>query len=189
MGGVYRRIQVAHLKRCASQAFVLMACPTQGHERLFDAHTRAFALLGGIPRRGIYDNMKTAVDKVRKGKGRIVNARFAALASHYLFDADFCNVASGWETCIVEKNVQEGRRRIWIDAGERRFGSFPELDLWLMERCQSLWQSLRHPDHDALSVADMLEASSDADAGAVRRLRREHAQGVEHPSGGRGQKP
>jgi transposase len=25
--------------------------------------------LGGIPRRGIYDNMKTAVDKVNKGKG------------------------------------------------------------------------------------------------------------------------
>lgn len=44
---------------------------------------------------GIYDNMKTAVDKVNKGKGRIVNARFAALCAHYLFDADFCNVALG----------------------------------------------------------------------------------------------
>jgi hypothetical protein len=158
IGGLYRRLQVAPpLKLCASRAFVLMAYPTQGHEMLFDAHTRAFALLGGIPRRGIYGNMKTAVDKVRKGKGRIVKARFAALASHYLFDADFCNVASGWERRIVEKNVQESRRRIWIDAGERRFGSFLELKLWLMERCQSLWQTLRHPDYGALSVADMLE--------------------------------
>ena len=41
--------------------------------------------------------MKTAVDKVKKGKGRIVNARFAVMCAHYLFDADFCNVASGWE--------------------------------------------------------------------------------------------
>ena len=49
---------------------------------LFDAHTRSFAALGGIPRRGIYDNMKTAVDKVQKGKSRIVNARFSAMASH-----------------------------------------------------------------------------------------------------------
>ena len=63
---------------------------------LFDAHTRSFTALGGICRRGIYDNMKTAVDKVNKGKGQVVNARFATMCSHYLFDADFCNVASGW---------------------------------------------------------------------------------------------
>jgi hypothetical protein len=35
---------------------------------LFDAHTRSFAALGGVARRGIYDNMKTAADKVEKGK-------------------------------------------------------------------------------------------------------------------------
>ena len=51
--------------------------------------------------------MKTAVDKVKKGKGRIVNARFSAMCSHYLFDPDFCNVASGWEKGVVEKNVQD----------------------------------------------------------------------------------
>lgn len=33
--------------------------------------------------------MKTAVDKVKKGKGRTVNARFAVICAHYLFDADF----------------------------------------------------------------------------------------------------
>ena len=157
IGGIYRRIQVAHLKLCASRAFVLVAYPSQGHEMLFDAHTRSFAALGGIPRRGIYDNMKTAVDKVQKGKGRIVNARFAALASHYLFDADFCNVASGWEKGIVEKNVQDSRRRIWIDANGRRFGSFLELNLWLLERCKSLWQTLRHPEYGALCIAEMLD--------------------------------
>jgi transposase len=96
IGGIWRKLLVAHLKLCASRAFVLVAYPSQGHEMLFDAHTRSFAVLGGIPRRGIYDNMKTAVDRVKKGKGRVVNARFAALCAHYLFDADFCNVASGW---------------------------------------------------------------------------------------------
>ena len=73
---------VAHLKLCASRAFWLVAYPSQGHEMLFDAHTRSFAALGGVARRGIYDNMKTAVDKVKKGKGRVVNARFAAMCSH-----------------------------------------------------------------------------------------------------------
>jgi hypothetical protein len=45
---------------------------------LFDAHTRCLTGLGGVARRGIYDNMKTAVDRVPgRGKARIVNARFA----------------------------------------------------------------------------------------------------------------
>ena len=157
VGGIYRRMQVSHLKLCASRAFWLVAYPSQGHEMLFDAHTRSFIALGGIPRRGIYDNMKTAVDKVKKGKGRVVKARFAVMCAHYLFDADFCNVASGWEKGIVEKNVQDSRRRIWLDAQNRQFGSFAELNAWLGERCRSLWSDLRHPEHKQFSVADMLE--------------------------------
>jgi hypothetical protein len=98
---------------CASRAFWLVAYPSQGHEMLFDAHTRSFAALGGVARRGIYVNMKTAVDKVLKGKGRVVNARFAAMASHDLFDPDFCNVASGWEKGVSCDRwyQQSGRRR------------------------------------------------------------------------------
>ncbi len=157
VGGIYYRLQVSHMKLCASRAFWLVAYPSQGHEMLFDAHTRSFAALGGVPRRGIYDNMKTAVDRVKKGKGRIVNARFAVMCAHYLFDADFCNVASGWEKGVVEKNVQDSRRRIWIDAARQRFASFAELNAWIAERCRALWGEIRHPEHEQFSVAEMLE--------------------------------
>jgi len=101
--------------------------------------------------------MKTAVDKVKKGKGRVVNARFAAMSAHYLFDPDFCNVASGWEKGRVEKNVQDSRRRVWIEAARRRFGSFDELNAWLAQRCKELWAEIRHPEHGQFSVAEMLE--------------------------------
>jgi transposase len=117
IGGVYRRLQVAHMKLCASRAFWLVAYPSQGHEMLFDAHTRCFAALG-VARRGMYDNMKTG--------------------AHYLFDADFCNVASGWEKGVVEKNVQDSRRRIWIEATRRRWGSLEELNAWLGQCCREL---------------------------------------------------
>jgi transposase len=53
---------------------------------LFDAHTRCFAALGGVARRGIYDNMKTAVDKVKKGKcvfRPIVTADFGIVTAHF----------------------------------------------------------------------------------------------------------
>ena len=106
---------------------------------------------------GIYDNMKTAVDKVKKGKGRIVNERFATMCAHYLYDPDFCNVASGWEKGVVEKNVQDSRRRIWIDAAKIKFGSFTELNAWLAQRCRALWDEVSHPEHTQFSVAEMLE--------------------------------
>jgi hypothetical protein len=79
------------------------------------------------------------------------------MCSHYLFDPDFCNVASGWEKGVVEKNVQDSRRRIWLDAQNRRFSSYAELNVWLGERCRSLWSELRHPEHSGFSVAEMLE--------------------------------
>ena len=110
-----------------------------------------------MARRGTYHNMKTVVNKARKGKGRTVNARFAVMCAHYLFDADFCNVASGWEKGVVEKNVQDSRRGIWIEAAQRRFGSFVELNAWLAERCRELWGEIRHPEHDQFSVAEMLK--------------------------------
>src|SRR3546814_8235121 len=79
-----------------------------------------------------------------KGKGRTVNARFAVMCAHYLFDPDFCNVASGWEKGIVEKNVQDSRRRIWLDAQNCMFHTFEELNVWLGQRCRSLWRSEEH---------------------------------------------
>lgn len=63
---------------------------------LFNAHWHAFRVFGGAPGRGIYDNMKTAVDRVGKGKQRDINARFKAMASHYVFEPEFCNPAAGW---------------------------------------------------------------------------------------------
>jgi hypothetical protein len=102
--------------------------------------------------------MKTAVDKVKKGKGRVVNARFAVMCAHYLFDPDFCNVASGWEKGIVEKNVQDSRRRIWIEAQKRQWHSFDELNAWLGARCRALWEELHHPEYKELSVAEVLES-------------------------------
>ena len=69
VGGLYYKLQVSHMKLCASRAPWLVAYPSQGHEMLFDAHTRSFAALGGVARRGIYDNMKTAVDLGLEGQG------------------------------------------------------------------------------------------------------------------------
>lgn len=142
--GVRTKLQVAQMKLSHSRAFTLRAYLLQTHEMLFDAHNHAFRVMGGVPRRGIYDNMKTAVDRIGRGKVRQVNSRFRAMVSHYLFEAEFCNPASGWEKGQIEKNVQDSRHRIWQGAPE--FDSLAALNDWLEQRCIALWEEIRHPE-------------------------------------------
>ena len=142
LGGERVKLQAAHTKLSHSKAFIVRAYPLQTHEMLFDALTQAFRVLGGVPKRGIFDNMKTAVDRIGAGKARQVNARFAAMASHYLFEPEFCNPASGWEKGQVEKNVQDARRRLW-----QQMPAFPDLaalNAWLEERCLEQWSQVQH---------------------------------------------
>jgi hypothetical protein len=97
--------------------------------------------------------MKTAVDKVGRGKERTVNRRFQTMVGHYLFDAEFCNPAAGWEKGQVEKNVQDARNTLWQNAP--RFLSLDEVNQWLEQQCLLEWQRLKHPEHPASTVADI----------------------------------
>ncbi len=142
IAGKQTKLQVAHTKLSHSRAFTVRAYMLQTHEMLFDALTQAFRVLGGVPQRGIFDNMKTAVDRIGSGKARQINARFAAMASHYLFEPEFCNPASGWEKGQVEKNVQDARRRLW-----QPMPSFPDLETlnaWLEVQCIMQWSHIQH---------------------------------------------
>lgn len=155
INGVNTKLQVAHFRLSYSRAFVLRAYLLQSHEMLFDAHAYGLAALGGIPERGIYDNMKTAVDKVGRGKQRQVNKRFQAMVSHYLFEAEFCNPAAGWEKGQVEKGVRDSRHQIWHTAPS--FASLEELNTWLEQRCKTLWQQQSHPQLKQHTIAQCWE--------------------------------
>ncbi|PZQ85411.1 MAG: IS21 family transposase [Ancylobacter novellus] len=152
IAGERTKLQVAHVKLSYSRAFTLRAYLLQTHEMLFDAHNHAFRVLGGVPRRGIYDNMKTAVDEIGQGKKRQVNIRFSTMVSHFLFEAEFCNPASGWEKGQIEKNVQDARHRLW-----QPLPNFPSLDAlndWLETRCRELWSQTGHGSQPG-SIADV----------------------------------
>lgn len=159
IGGERVKLQVAHIKLSHSRAFLVRAYLLQTHEMLFDAHWHAFRVFGGIPGRGIYDNMKTAVDRVRRGKQRDVNARFLAMTNHYVFEPEFCNPAAGWEKGQVEKNVRDARHRLWQVAP-----SFPDLETlnnWLENRCRVLWAETAHGSLPG-SIADVWEGEKPA---------------------------
>jgi hypothetical protein len=51
------------------------------------------------------------------------------MVSHFLFEAEFCNRASGWEKGQIEKNVQDARHRLWQPTPS--FPSVAALNDWL----------------------------------------------------------
>jgi transposase len=142
LGGERTKLQVAHIKLAHSRAFLVRAYLLQTHEMLFDAHWHGFRVLGGVPGRGIYDNMRTAVDRVGRGKERQVNLRFLAMANHYVFAPEFCNPAAGWEKGQVEKNVQDARHRLWQPMPD--MSDLAALNTWLEQRCIELWRDIPH---------------------------------------------
>ena len=73
--GVTVTVKVAHMWPCHSRMPFVPAYPRERQEVVFDGHDRAFAFYKGACTRGIYDNMKTAVDAIILGKERTYHWR------------------------------------------------------------------------------------------------------------------
>jgi transposase len=80
VSGLTVTVKVAQMRLCHSRMMLVRAYPRETQEMVFDAHERTFAFFRGACTRGIYDNMKTAVDTSFVGKDRQYNriVRFAA---------------------------------------------------------------------------------------------------------------
>ncbi len=160
IAGLPQSVKVAHVKLCHSRVFLAIAYPRESQEMLFDAHERAFRYFGGVPRRGIYDNMKTAVDLVFTGRERRFNKRFLQMASHYLVEPTACTPAAGWEKGRVENQV--GNVREWLFTPKPRFKTLAELNLWLERRCREIAIDARHPEQAESTCWQVFEAAERA---------------------------
>jgi hypothetical protein len=148
-------VKVAHIRLCYSRFFLVIAYPRETQEMVFDSHIRAFRLFGGSCRRGIYDNMKTAVNKIIAGKERQFNTRFAQMCSHYLFEPVACTPAAGWEKGQVENQVGTVRKRFFTPRIKAT--SFEELNDWLLARCITWAKTQYHPTIKGKTVWQVYE--------------------------------
>ena len=137
-------VKVAHVRLCHSRMFFVRAYPRESQEMVFDAHDRAFAFFRGACTRGIYDNMKTAVEAVFIGKDRRFNRRFLQMCGHYLVEPTACTPAAGWEKGQVENQVGLVRERFFTPR--LRVKSFDELNGWLLDRCVAHAKAHKHPE-------------------------------------------
>ena len=156
LGGVTTTVKVAHIRLCHSRMFLVRAYPRETQEMVFDAHDHPFRLLGGMCRRGIYDNMTTAVDAVFLGKERRFNRRFLRMCSHYLVEPVACTPAAGWEKGQVENQVGNARERLFTPR--LHFAGYAELNAWLEARCLAQARASAHPEQSDKTVWDVFEA-------------------------------
>jgi transposase len=156
LGGVTTTVKVAHIRLCHSRMFLVRAYPRETQEMVFDAHERAFRLFGGACRRGIYDNMTTAVEAVFVGKERRFNRRFLAMCSHYLVEPVACTPAAGWEKGQVENQVGNAREHLFTPR--LHFADYAELNAWLEARCLAQARASAHPEQTDKTVWEVFEA-------------------------------
>ena len=160
LGGRPTPVKVAHLRLCHSRVFLAVAYLREAQEMVFDAHWRAFSLWGGSCQRGIYDNLKTAVELIFTGKARQYNRKFLQMASHYLIEPVACTPGAGWEKGQIENQVGHVRENIFTPR--LRCTDLAELNALLARRCVQLAQAIAHPEQRERTRWEVFEASERA---------------------------
>jgi transposase len=155
LDGVTTIVKVAHVRLCHSRMMFVRAYPRETQEMVFDAHERAFAFFKGACARGLYDNMKTAVEAIFVGKDRQYNRRFLQMCSHHLVEPVACTPASGWEKGQVENQVGLVRERFFTPR--LRFKSYDELNAWLLDKCLSWAKAHAHPERPEQTIWEVFE--------------------------------
>src|SRR5258708_39927752 len=156
LNGTTVTVTVAHVRLCHSRMLFVRAYPRETQEMVFDAHDRAFAFFKGACTRGIYDNMKTAVETVLIGKDRQFNRRFQRMCGHYLVEPAACTPAAGWEKGQVENQVGVVRERFFTPR--LRVASYQELNAWLLDRCVAYAKAHKHPELPDRTIWQAFEA-------------------------------
>jgi len=156
LSGTTVTVKVAHVRLCHSRMLFVRAYPRESQEMVFDAHDRAFAFFKGACTRGIYDNMKTAVETIFVGKERLYNRRFQQMCGHYLVEPVACTPASGWEKGQVENQVGLVRERFFTPR--LRFKSYEKLNAWLLDQCIAYAKAHRHPEERERTIWQAFEA-------------------------------
>jgi transposase len=118
-----------------SNAPFVLALPFERTEAVLEGMVAAFEFFGGVPREVWWDNPRTVASLVLRGRQRQLNPRYAALASHYVFDPRFCMPARGNEKPDAEGAVKAVQRRFATPVP--RVAGLDGLNLFFRERCEA----------------------------------------------------
>jgi transposase len=128
-----RKVPVLALTWGYSNRPFMMAMPTERVEAILSGMVAGFEFFGCVPREVWWDNPKTVATAILKGRDRKIHPRYAALASHYVFEPLFCMPRRGWEKPRVENRVYDLQRRFCTPVP--RVKDLAELNAYLRQCC------------------------------------------------------
>lgn len=118
LGGQARKLQFFAMRSKASGDAFHRAYTNATQQALLEAHEHAFAYFGGVFRTLRYDNMTSVVKKILRGRQRIETDRIIAFRSHWRYQSEYCNPASGHEKGGVEGELGWFRRNCLVPVPE-----------------------------------------------------------------------
>ena len=102
-------------------------------QAFLEGHEHGFGYFGGVFRTLRYDNLSSAVKKILRGRQREETTRVIAFRSHWGFQSEYCNPASGNEKGGVEGEVGRYRRNCLVPVPEA--SNLAELNQRLLAGC------------------------------------------------------
>ena len=137
LAGSQVKVHVFVMRSCFSGAAFAMASPVETQQAFLEGHASAFDWFAGVFEEVRYDNLGSAVKKVLRGRKRVEADRFISMRSHYLFESIFTTpgIEGAHEKGGVEGEVGRFRRNHLVPVPS--FGSFAQLNAFMLEACES----------------------------------------------------
>jgi transposase len=118
-----------------SNAPFVLALPFERTEAILEGMVAAFEFFGAVPKEVWWDNPRTVATLILLGRERRCHPRYAALASHYVFEPHFCMPARGNEKPDAEATVKAVQKRFATPVP--RAADLDELNKFFRDRCEA----------------------------------------------------
>jgi len=179
VGSTRRRLSFFVMVLCDSRLMYVKFTVSQTMEHFLACHQNAFQFFGGVPKKVMVDNLKSAVLRRQVGEAPVFNPRYLDFSRHYGFKIAACNVRKGNEKGRVENGVGYVKKnflngldipdfsavnpaaRQWLDtiANVRVHGETHEKPIDRFEKEKSALQPLLAQPYD-VSVIHAVRASN-----------------------------
>lgn len=128
-----------------SRAIYIELAVRQDLKTLFQCHKNAFRVLG-IPKKILYDNMKTVAieNNTRRGGGIIYNEAFLHFAKFYDFQIDLCSTYWARTKGKIENAIGYLKKNFKSDLQRRDFRDIDELNLKLQNWLKNIANARVH---------------------------------------------
>jgi len=131
-GSTRRRLSFFLMVLCYSRRMYLEFTLSQTSEFFLACHENAFAAFGGVPKKIMVDNLRSAVLQRLAGVAPVFNPKYLDFSRHWGFEIAPCNVRAGNEKGRVENGVGYVKKNLLAGLELADFAALqPAATLWM----------------------------------------------------------